>query len=82
MEVNPQFQTLHHHKALRMMYLEQDVSTLEECVLYKSSVHNGFLFDALLVDHQDHKVIQSSSFRADKHLQQQDRCERDEEAQV
>jgi hypothetical protein len=69
MKENPQFPLCTTTTFFKSMYLEQDVSTLEERVLYKSCLHNGALFDALLVDRDNKKVyvFQSSSLRADKH---------------
>ena len=51
------------------MYLEKNVSELEERALYKSSLHNGALYDALLVSHSEHRVyvFQSSNLQPSEH---------------
>jgi hypothetical protein len=49
------------------MYLDKNVSELEERVLYKSSVHNGALYDCLLVVGNLVYVFQSSSISANSH---------------
>jgi hypothetical protein len=51
----------------RSMYLDKNVSELEERVLYKSSVHNGALYDCLLVVGNLVYVFQSSSISANSH---------------
>jgi hypothetical protein len=53
----------------KSMYLTTNVSELKSGTLYKSSAHNGALFDALIVDHNNKALymFQSSSMAPDKH---------------
>jgi hypothetical protein len=50
------------------MYLSANVAELEKQVLYRSSVHNGALYDHLVVDGLTVYVFQSSNQSAKSHL--------------
>ena len=66
---NPVFPLCNKQIEFPSMYLEKNVSELEERALYKSMLHNGALYDALLVSHSDHLVyvFQSSNLQPSEH---------------
>ena len=65
----PQFPLCSREIFFTAMYCKMDVSTMVEGVLYRSSMHNGALFDCMLVCHRNFAVyvFQSSNLAAKVH---------------
>ena len=53
---NPEFPFCDKKNDFPSIYLDKNVSELEERTLYRSSLDDGALYDALLVSHSEHRV--------------------------